>query len=161
MMARTYAKLHVGIWTDDDFKTLSSQAQRLYIYLFGHPRLDAAGTLPWQPNIAARSASDITMHDVEQALHELRLKHFIVLDDDTGVLAIRSHVRNDQILANSKNTAAFVQAWEVLDSELLKSVIAFEVDRIAAEQPKLSGLEQCQKMLEYPLVNATELPIPE
>lgn len=160
-MARTYAKLHVGIWTDDGFKKLSSQAQRLYIYLFGHPRLDDAGTLPWQPNIAARTAPDITMADVETAMQELRQQRFIILDEETGVLAVRSYVRNDGILANSKNTTAFVKAWGVLDSDLLKSVISFEVDRIAAEQPKLSGLEQCKEILEYPLVDASNLPIQE
>lgn len=159
-MARTFAKLHVGIWSGEAFKALPSQAQRLYIYLFGSARLDDAGTMPWQPGIAARSAPDMTRDIVDTAMCQLRQHRFIVLDEDTDILAVRSYVRNDQILANSKNTTAFVKAWSVLDSDLLKSVIAFEVDRIASENPKLSGLAQCQEILEYPLVDAADLPVP-
>ena len=90
----------------------------------------------------------------------LRQGRYIVLDDDTGLLAVRSYVKNDQILANSKSTPALVKAWDTLDSELLKSVIAHEVHRIADGNPKLSGLKQCEKVLEYPLIDPWELPIP-
>lgn len=160
-MARSFAKLYVGIWSDERFKDLSSQAQRLYIYLFGHQRLDNAGTLVWQPTVAARSAPDLTQDIIDQAMTELRQQRFIILDEDTGLLAVRSYVRNDQTLANQKNTTAFVKAWETLDSEMLKSVIAHEVHRVADEHPKLSGLAQCKPVMEHTLIDPWELPLPE
>ncbi|HEY4536421.1 MAG TPA: hypothetical protein VIG71_10720 [Enteractinococcus sp.] len=160
-MARNFAKLYVGIWSDERFKVLTSQAQRLYIYLFGHQRLDNAGTLVWQPQVAVRTASDLTADIIDQAMHELRAHRYIVLDDDTGLLAVRSYVRNDETLKNSKNTTAFVKAWDTLDSELLKSVIAHEVNRIADESPKLTGLTQCEPILNHTLIDPWELPIPE
>lgn len=160
-MARNFAKLYVGIWSDERFKVLSSQAQRLYIYLFGHQRLDNAGTLVWQPQVAVRAASDLTPDIIDQAMTELRAHRYIILDDDTGLLAVRSYVKNDETLKNSKNTTAFVKAWDTLDSELLKSVIAHEVNRIADETPKLTGLSQCESILNHTLIDPWELPIPE
>lgn len=160
-MARNFAKLYVGIWSDERFKALSSQAQRLYIYLFGHQRLDNAGTLVWQPQVAVRAASDLTPQMIDQAMHELRTHRYIILDEDTGLLAVRSYVRNDETLKNSKNTTAFVKAWDTLDSDMLKSVIAHEVDRIADEHPYLPGLEQCAHILGYPLADPWEISVPE
>lgn len=160
-MARNFAKLYVGIWTDERFRRLSSQAQRLYIYVFGHQRLDNAGTLVWQPQVAARSAPDLTPEVIEAALLELRQHRYFVLDEDTGLLAVRSYVKNDETLANSKNTTAFVKAWNTLDSDMLKSVISHEVHRIADESPKLPGLAQCESILNHTLIDPWELPIPE
>lgn len=161
MMARNFAKLYVGIWSDERFKQLSSQAQRLYIYVFGHQRLDNAGTLVWQPTVASRSAPDLTPEIIDAAMLELREHRYIILDEDTGLLAVRSYVKNDQTLANSKNTTAFVKAWNTLDSDLLKSVIAHEVHRIADESPNLSGLEQCETILNHTLADPWGIPIPE
>lgn len=160
-MARNFAKLYVGIWSDERFKALTAQAQRLYIYLFGHQRLDNAGTLVWQPQVAVRAAADLTPQMIDQAMHELRQHRYIILDEDTGLLAVRSYVRNDETLKNSKNTTAFVKAWDTLDSDMLKSVIAHEVDRIADEHPYLPGLEQCAHILSYPLADPWEISVPE
>src|SRR5690625_970190 len=99
-MARNFAKLYVGIWADERFKALTAQAQRLYIYVFGHQRLDNAGTLVWQPQVAARAAADLTPDIIEDALCELRQHRYLVLDEETGLLAVRSYVRNDETLKN-------------------------------------------------------------
>jgi hypothetical protein len=160
-MARNFAKLYVGIWSDERFKALTAQAQRLYIYLFGHQRLDNAGTLVWQPQVAVRAAADLTPDLIDQAMHELRVHRYIILDEDTGLLAVRSYVRNDETLKNSKNTTAFVKAWDTLDSELLKSVISYEVHRIANDHPDLVGLAQCETILGYPLADPWEISVPD
>ena len=152
-MARDYCQIKVRIWHDGEFTSLSGNAQRLYIYLCSQPKLDMAGVTPWRPRLAARSASDWTTETVEDALAELEQSMYVLLDDDTDELLVRSFIRNDELLKSPNLTKAMVKAWRSIDSTILRGVIGFEVARLRDEDGSLKGLEHCEELFAQPLID--------
>lgn len=68
---RTEARVFTDIWADPDFRSLSAQAQRLYLFLLSQPDLTYAGTIALRERKWAAAAADLTRRDVEEALAEL------------------------------------------------------------------------------------------
>ena len=157
-MARDYCQIKVSIWHDDEFTSLSGDAQRLYIYLCSQPKLDMAGVTPWRPRLVARSASDWTTDTVEAALCELEAAHYVLVDEETDELLVRSFIRNDELLKSPNLTKAMVKAWRSLDSQTLRGVIGFEVARLRDEDGSLRGLEHCAELFAQPLIDPRNNP---
>lgn len=157
-MARDYCQIKVSIWHDEDFTALSGDAQRLYMYLCSQPKLDMAGITPWRPRLVARSASDWTEGTVEAALSELEEEVYVLLDEDTDELLVRSFIRNDELLKSPNLTKAMVKAWKSADSTILRGVVAHEVSRLGDEDPSLRGLEHCEELFSQPLIDPRENP---
>jgi hypothetical protein len=157
-MARSYGQIKVDIWRNPDFLECSPQAQRLYLYLTTQPKLSFAGVLSWRPRFAATASRGLTAGDVEEASDELAQASFIVIDEHTEELLVRSFVRHDEILKSPNMTKAMVSDWKAIDSETLRGVVAFEVQRLAAESPSLNGLKHAAELIEAPSVNPSENP---
>lgn len=94
-MARSYARLQCAVWSDPDFTALTSTAQRLYLLLISQPGLTFCGVLPYTPRRWARLSTDTTVDQIDQAAHELADARFVLIDDETEELAIRSFLKHD------------------------------------------------------------------
>lgn len=149
-MARDYGRIKITIWQDEDFAALTTKAQQLYFYLATQSRLDMAGVVQWRPRMAAKSARDLTPDTVAEALQELEAGYYVLHDDETEELLVRSFIRNDEVLKSPNLAVAMVKAWRGVDSEILRQVIAFEVDRLASEDSSLKGLDKCEEVLSVP-----------
>lgn len=131
-MARDHARLLCRIWRDKDFKARTQAAQWMYMTLLSQPTISNAGVLPVTAGAWARLAEDVTEDAVRAALLELAEHRFIVVDDDTAELLVRSFMRNDGV---SKNGKVFQNALKValqVQSESLRRVLADELRRVGS-----------------------------
>jgi hypothetical protein len=129
-MARNYANISTSIWRDDDFRALTVGAQHTYLLLATQPDISAAGVLPLTLGRWASRAQGANVDTLTVALDELVAHRFIVLDEDTQELLIRSFVKWDGGYNNSKRRFAIKDAAEQIESGELRAALAVEFGRL-------------------------------
>ena len=131
---RKYAQMHVSIWDDDDYLERSSGAQWLYKLLFSHPSLTWCGAMDWRPGKLAAKASDMTKELIIRHAAELEAHHYIIIDQDTEEVIVRSFVRNDGLLKSPNMGVAVSSAIRDVGSNILRGVIVNELHRLMEDQ---------------------------
>lgn len=124
-MARSQAKLLVTIWSDDDWLATSAAAQRLYWLLLSQSRLNLAGCVDLMPGRWAALAPDTTVGDIESALAELEERRFVVVDQVTCEVLIRSFTAHDFKPGqwNKNLSDGLWRGWEGILSPKLRRVV--------------------------------------
>lgn len=133
-MARGHGRILTSIWEDDDFLDLDEQEQRLYMFLISQPNLNHAGLLDLTLRRWSRKARGLTSAELEKVLQSLEAARFIVMDDDTEELLIRSFVRNDGVWKQPKVMGAMVAGAMEISSKVLRRALLAEMDRIPLEE---------------------------
>ncbi|MFJ3812235.1 hypothetical protein ACIPWE_38470 [Streptomyces sp. NPDC090073] len=129
-MARGHGRILTSIWEDSDFLKLDEREQRFYLFLISQPNLNHAGLLPLTLRRWSRKAHGLTSAEVEKRLRSLDDAQFIVMDDDTEELLIRSFVRNDGVWRMPKVMGAAVSGALEISSRRLQLALLTEMDRI-------------------------------
>ncbi len=132
-MARGHGRILTPIWEDEDFLALDEREQRLYLFLISQPNLNHAGLLDLTLRRWARKASGLTVADLEERLGALAKARFVVVDEGTEELLIRSFVRNDGVWRMPKVMGAMVSGALEISSPLLRRALLEEMDRIPLE----------------------------
>ncbi len=135
-MARTHAAIRLDIWGDDDWRSLSMNAQYLYLHLLASPTLNYAGVADWRPARIAGMSAGTTRDLVEAAAAELEAALFIIVDNDTEEVLIRSFLKHDGLLHKPNVAKAMVAAYTKTVSATLRGVIVFELNRLAERFPE-------------------------
>lgn len=138
-MAREYAKVKLGIWTDPDFREVSAEAQRLYFLLLTSGSLNACGVADWRESRLVHLCSGSTAEALQRAAWELGQKRLIAVDPDTEEVLVRSFVRHDGVLKSPNMTTAMVKDYGTIASQKLMKLVSFETRRAFAENPDWSG----------------------
>ncbi len=138
-MARDHARIRLDIWTDDDWRDLTSGAQWLYLYLLSSPSLTFAGVADWRPGRIAAANRDWRPADVEWFAHELEDGRFILVDDESEEALIRSFVKHDGLMKSPNMAVAFCKALKAIASPTLRAVAVSELERLKETSPDLSG----------------------
>lgn len=133
-MARGHGRILTSIWDDSDFLALPADHQRLYLFLISQPNLNHAGLLPVTLRRWASKAPDRSVKDVRTHLLGLDAAGFVVLDEDTEELLIRSFVRNDGVWKQPRVMGAMVSAAMEISSRRLRAALLREVDRIPLDE---------------------------
>jgi hypothetical protein len=133
-MAQDYAQLLRSIWTDEDFRALSVDAQHAYMMLFSHPDRNAAGVLSLTLRKWTRLASDLHPDRLDMALTELDATRFIVMDESTEELCVRSFIRRASVYKHIRLLANALREVSEVESPRIRSVLAQELARL----PRLS-----------------------
>jgi hypothetical protein len=133
-MARGHGRILTLIWEDADFLALTQEQQRLYLFLISQPNLNHAGLLPLTLRRWARKAAGLTPAELDAHLAALAAARFIVLDEDTEELLIRSFVRNDGVWKQPKVMGAMVSGAMEISSRLLRAALLAEMDRIPLDE---------------------------
>lgn len=133
-MARGHGRILTSIWEDSDFLALDEREQRLYLFLISQPNLNHAGLLPLTLRRWSRKAAGLTSVELEKRLQALEAARFIVMDDDTEELLIRSFVRNDGVWKQPKVMGAMVSGAMEISSRRLRRALLAEVDRIPLDE---------------------------
>lgn len=133
-MARAHGRVLSSIWEDADFLALTQEQQRLYLFLISQPNLNHAGLLPLTLRRWARKAVGLTAAELDDHLVSLAGAQFIVLDDDTEELLIRSFVRNDGVWRMPKVMGAMVSGAMEISSPMLRQALLVEMDRIPLDE---------------------------
>lgn len=138
-MARTHARFTTAMNRDEDWLALTMPQQALYQHLCRAPDLSYAGVLPYLPRRIATFAADATpqlVDDLVRALHEAR---FLVLDEDTDEVMVRSYIRHDGILGQPNIVKAMLKARALIYSPTLRDTVSSELARAYREDPGLKG----------------------
>lgn len=138
-MAREYASIRVKVWGDDDFRALPCDSQLLYFTLVTLPNLSYCGVTDWRPKKLAALAPDWTPRRVEDAARELWERLYVVLDEDTEEVLVRSFIRNDGLMKQPRMAVSMVAAYRAVGSRMLQGVIVHELQRLHDEFPDLNG----------------------
>jgi hypothetical protein len=129
-MARGHGRILTSVWEDGDFLTLTQEQQRLYLFLISQPNLNHAGLLPLTLRRWSRKAAGLTLDELDKHLAALDDARFIVVDDDTEELLVRSFVRNDGVWKQPKVMGAMVSGAMEISSRRLRRALLGEVGRI-------------------------------
>lgn len=133
-MARGHGRILTSVWEDDDFLDLDEREQRLYLFLISQPNLNHAGLLDLTLRRWARKARGLTVAELEKRIGRLEESRFVVVDDDTEELLIRSFVRNDGVWRMPKVMGAMVSGALEISSRKLQQALLAEMDRIPLEE---------------------------
>jgi len=131
-MARSEARIAVSIWSDGDFLALSPLAQRMFMFLLSQPDLTHDGVLALRERRWSKTAAGLTPAQVSEHLAELVAARFIVIDEDTEELLIRSFIRRDKVYRQPNVLRAAADHLEVVTSPIIRAAIAEELRRVAA-----------------------------
>ena len=158
-MARDRANIRTDIWNDDEFRELSGPAQLLYLQLLTSATLTYAGVADWRPKRIASLSARRTSGAVNDAADELIAGLYIVVDEDTEEVLIRSFLKHDGLLQKPNVTKAMVKAFDKVYSITLKGVIVHELKRLVAGFPEWRGfaLSEVQDLLSKGSVSPSEL----
>lgn len=137
-MAREHARILCRIWRDKDFRALDIDAQWLYTTLLSQPGINHAGVLPFTPGAWSRLAKGMTQDRVDAALDALAAgtKPFVLVDEDSAELLVRTFIRNDGVSSAGK---VFINALKValqVQSERLRHELAVELRKVGSESAK-------------------------
>ncbi len=142
-MARTHARLLVALWDDQDWRNLSSVHHDVYAALLTTHDLSWCGVAPLLPQRIVGWASNLTdARKVQAALDHLASDdagRFLVLNDRTGEVLVRSYVRHDDLLKQPNVTKAMLGALSRIRSQNLYNVVVAELGRAHKENPDLKG----------------------
>lgn len=128
MTLAAYVKLLRSIWRDDDFRALPASTQRLYMLLLSQPDVSYCGVLPFTPQRWGLLAGDTDADSVRTDIHRLTDADFVVVDDQTEELLIRSYVKYDEgYKVPNIRTALLRSVDEVLSVPLRNAVITLLV----------------------------------
>lgn len=129
-MARDRASIRLDMWADEDWRKLSGEAQRLYMLLLSHPTLSYAGVADWRPGRIAQLSGDTTPADVERAATELEQAAFVLRDETTEEVLIRSFIKHDGLMKQPKLVVSMTTAFAAIASSKIREVVAFEVQKL-------------------------------
>ncbi|MEZ0066728.1 hypothetical protein ABIA32_002740 [Streptacidiphilus sp. MAP12-20] len=147
-MARAHGRTLASIWEDPDFLALTMAQQRLYLFLISQPNLNHAGLLPLTIKRWSSKAGDLTADELRSQLAALEAARFVLVDDDTEELLIRTFVRNDGVWKMPKVMGAMVSGAQEISSHQLRRALLDEMDRIPLNElsdvpgPKLPSPRQ-------------------
>lgn len=158
-MARDRAAIRLDIWTDDDFRALSVSAQHLYLHLLSSPTLSYAGIADWRPARIAGMSKGATKASVTDAAGELTRGFFIILDEETEEVLIRSFLKHDGLMNKPNVAKAMVTAYGKTVSSLLRGVMVHELVRMNERTPELRSFQEegVSELLTKPAINPFEL----
>lgn len=150
---RQYALIHRAILDDPSWRCLTRSQQNLYLLLLLKLSTNLCGIVDWRPKKLAVNASDMTVETIEADAVALEKKLYIVRDEDTDEVLIRSFLRNDAPLKSSKTAIAVRSSYTDTASSKLRGVIVSELQRLYKEQRDWQGWDQVRDLLDLPSID--------
>lgn len=147
-MASDHARIRRDIWTDDDWRGLTSPEQWLYFHLLSSPTLTFCGTTDWRPARIAAAAADMTADYVRQIAASLTSKTFILTDEETEEVVIRSWAKHDGLLKSPNMCKAYVKDHGKVASSTLRAVIVGQLHILKDKYPAEASWETVQPVFE-------------
>lgn len=144
-MARKFAQLHCDIWEDRDFLALTPEARFVFVACFAQKIVNYCGVLVYSPARMAR-VTGYKPGQVSRSVAELEQAGFVVHDEDTGEILVRSFIANNNICAQPQLRKAMERCFDEILSERLRAAVVAGLPatytgslRAACEQPAGEG----------------------
>lgn len=129
-MASDFAPLFRSIWSDDDFRALSVDAQHAYLMLMSHPDRNSAGVLSLTAKKWTRLSADLSRERLMSAMKELDAAAFIVTDEDTEEVLVRAYIRRAKVYTHIRMLANALREASEVESDRLRSALGQELVRL-------------------------------
>lgn len=129
-MPRSHGRIMAAIWNDGDFVTMRGSAQRLFMFLLSQGDLSHAGLVPLRVRRWAQKAEDLSVAGIQDDLAYLSERRFIVVDEDTEEVLVRTFVRNDGVYKQPKVMLRLREDAKQIESRLLRAVFRAELERL-------------------------------
>lgn len=150
-MARSEARLQFGMWRAG-LDGLGPLAKLVYCVLLTEPTLNHCGVGAVRMSRWAKDAS-LTIADTEKALQELIHGTFIVVDDDTEEVFVRTLIRNDGVAAQPYVLKGALREAVLTASPVIRQALAGELRKLPPKAP--DGTSKAGKRVVYPDPHAT------
>ena len=118
-----YVKLQRSIWTDTDFTALSDKAQWVYLMLISQPDMTHVGIVPYMPARWCRLTLTATLESTLAATLELVERNYVVIDEETGELWVRSYLVHDEAYKLTNGKKSLENAHSKVYSPRLRNLI--------------------------------------
>lgn len=138
-MARDHARIKISIWDDPDFVALRTSEQQAYFLLASNRGLSRCGVVTYIPSRFEGLSADLTAPRLKAAVAGLRAARFVIVDDRTQELLVRTFVRHDGVLDRVNMGKATGTAFEAVVSDGIRRAIGDELARLMKESPDLAG----------------------
>ena len=136
-----HIRLKASIWNDETFGLLSARAQWCYLLIMSQPNVNLCGVVQPAFKRWATFANDTKPDELERLVQELDCAGFIILNDTTDELLIRSFVRHGVALESENTVVGMSKAFATIHSKVLRKVVIEELRRVAHED-LLKGLNR-------------------
>jgi hypothetical protein len=124
-MARSHGIVKTTVWEpSSDFRDLTLAGQWCYVMLFSQPAINNVGVLPYVPEKWARYSADLTRRQLDEALDELEANRYLVRDEDTGELLVRTFVKHDRIWKQPNLVKSARREYQAVESERIRRTLA-------------------------------------
>lgn len=145
-MARSEARLQFGIWRDG-LDGLSPHAKLLYVVLLTEPTVNHAGVGAVRVALWARNAN-LTVAETQKALAELVDGTYVLMDDETEEVFVRTMIRNDGVWKQPYVLKGALQEALLTTSRFLRRALAGELRKLPPRQP--DGVSKAGRPVIYP-----------
>lgn len=119
-MARNEARIFSRIWVDPDWRSLTAGAQHCYLMLLSLPSLSFCGVIAYTPKRWSQNAKNLTIKAISAGISELRAKRYVVVDEETEELWIRSFAKNDGVTTIPNLVVSMARDWEQVMSDPIR-----------------------------------------
>jgi len=132
LMARQFAQVQLRIWVDDDWLALTVEAQHLYSLLLSQEDIGPSGLIPLRPRRWARLSSNGTVEKVMSALAELDAASFLVVDEETAEVLVRTFIRNGENYKHVRLLRTALNQAERAEGARIRSALGQELALLPA-----------------------------
>lgn len=115
-MARTQARIFTSIWHNDEFLAMTASAQRLFLLALSQETLSFCGVVGYTAKRWAKLAKDTTVTTVKKDIAEAASYRFIMVDEDTEEIWVRSFMRHDGIYKSPNLIRAMIRDYKAVHS---------------------------------------------
>lgn len=129
----------LSLWNDDDWRALTSQQHDVYAALLTTHDLSWCGVAPLLPQRLVGWSVDLNLRRVQVTLEQLAEARFVVVDEGSGEILVRSYVRHDDLLKQPNVTKAMAVAVGRIRSLELRAAVIAELGRALKDEPDLRG----------------------
>jgi hypothetical protein len=129
-MANSAGMLKESIWRDKEFRALPRTAQATYAQLLSQKELDRAGIEPLQVSKWVKGCDELTEADLWVDLKLLVERRFIVIDEETDELFVRSYMRHSELTKYPQYVKNALRCAGLVGSELIRHELAIELRRL-------------------------------
>lgn len=136
-MARSHGRVFASIWAPgSDFLTLSPGSQLRYLFLISQPDLEHSGVIPLRERRWSRSCAGGSVEQIQTELAELADARYVVIDEDSEELLVRSLIRRDEVWKQPNVFKSAARSVRTVTSPAIKAELLTELKRLDLAEAK-------------------------
>lgn len=145
-MARKYGRLHIAVWSDEDYQALDPYHQGIFTGLIAYPDVTWCGVIDYMPKRLIKISDHLNPDLLDKAVRFLADSYFLVIDDETEEILIRTFIRWDGVMHQKNVGKAMVNAIKKVKSPTIKDRIYTELILLRRSEPDLKGWEGVEEL---------------